>query len=640
MMGISEHFEFDLPPLSSFVKQNGVADFLYQTSGSEDDQWNGNWGIIRAYNGLRTDLQVLPNNINGGKQDATLNIEDFNTSTITSNTILVASLTSSSLDSGTSSTTSSTGVPTDEATDDFFAPICSLCLAATTIAVDTSVVGISDTGAFITASSVAAPGSGHSVCPKGAPIRTFDVTAIPASQLPGGKLTYNSRLTAIPGTNLGAEAGPLTDPTAIIYVRTADLDPTTGALRAGFPVEPLILRAAAGDCINVTLRNHLPSVLPDLAGYSTLPMIVNQFNANQVAPSHTVGLHPEMLSLNVLNSDGVNVGLNPPQTVSPGRKRSYQWYAGLATVDPATNRIVHTPIEFGSVALMPADPIKQPMKGAVGALIIEPQGSTWTVDAASRASANVTKADLVTKFREFVLVLQNDVNMRYASGHPVHGIGPQGQVEDPESTGQAGFNYKTEAAWFRMGYAPETPLTKADNPLAPLATVDIDFTRLLSNGLVGADPQTPVFNATPGQPMRLRLVQPGGHQRNNVFQLHGHVWEEEPYTTTALPLGGCYSGVTIIAPTVVCSTIIADNPVSANDFVNNRFSEWQGSQMGVGPSSHFDIIPSGGAGGTFKVAGDYLYRTHQSFQFDKGVWGILRVNAVAPVPPPSLGLLP
>jgi hypothetical protein len=289
---------------------------------------------------------------------------------------------------------------------------------------------------------------------------------------------------------------------------------------------------------------------------------------------------------------------------------------------------------------MPADPIKQPMKGAVGALIIEPQGSTWLVDPASRASATVKKADLVTTFREFVLVLQNDVNMRYASGHPVHGIGPQGQVEDPESTGQAGFNYKSEPAWFRMGYAPETPLTRADNPLAPLATVDIDFTRLLSNGLIGADPQTPVFNATPGQPMRLRLVQPGGHQRNNIFQLHGHVWEEEPYTTTALPLGGCYSGVTIIAPTVVCSTIIADNPVSASDFVNNRFSEWQGSQMGVGPSSHFDIIPSGGAGGTFKVAGDYLYRTHQSFQFDKGVWGILRVNAVAPVPPPSLGLLP
>jgi len=126
--------------------------------------------------------------------------------------------------------------------------------------------------------------------------------------------------------------------------------------------------------------------------------------------------------------------------------------------------------------------------------------------------------------------------------------------------------------------------------------------------------------------MRMRLVQPSGHQRDNIFQLHGHVWEEEPYTTTANPTGGCYSGVTIIAPIVVCSTVIADNPVSTSNLVNNRFSEWEGSQMGVGPGSHFDIIPSGGAGGTFNIAGDYLFRTHQSFTFDKGVWGILRVQ--------------
>ena len=130
----------------------------------------------------------------------------------------------------------------------------------------------------------------------------------------------------------------------------------------------------------MTLRNRLPAKPLDLPGYNTLPMIVNNFNSNQVAPSRVVGLHPEMLSLNVLNSDGYNVGLNPPQTASPGNKVSYQWYAGVAWIDPNTNNIVHTPVEFGSVSLMPADPIKQASKGAVGALIIEPQGATWTVD--------------------------------------------------------------------------------------------------------------------------------------------------------------------------------------------------------------------------------------------------------------------
>jgi hypothetical protein len=408
-------------------------------------------------------------------------------------------------------------------------------------------------------------------------------------------------------------------------VRTSDLDPTTGNLKAGYPVEPLVLRAAAGECIDVTLRNHLPKVISDLPGYNTLPMIVNNFNSNQVLPSRVVGLHPEMLSLNVLNSDGVNVGLNPAQTASPGHKIGYQWYAGVAWIDPNTNAIVNTPVEFGSIALTPADPIKQASKGAVGILIIEPQGSTWTTDANSRASAVITKADGTT-YREFALVLQNNVNMRYASNNPVNILA---QDEDPEETGQAGFNYRTEPHWFRMGYAPEAPLNPAHGGCVPLCTKDVDFTNVLSNGRVGGDPQTPVFTATAGQAIRLRLVEPVGHPRNNIFQLHGHVWEEEPYTTPVSFTGGAYNGRTVLGTPVLGSTIIADKPVSTSDFVNNRYSEWEGSQMGVGPSSHFDIIPSGGAGGTFHIPGDYLYRTHQSFQFDKGVWGILRVAPVS-----------
>ena len=275
---------------------------------------------------------------------------------------------------------------------------------------------------------------------------------------------------------------------------------------------------------------------------------------------------------------------------------------------------------------MPADPIKQASKGAIGALIIEPQGATWTTDKGTYASATVTKSDGTT-FREFVLIAQNDVNMRYASGDAVGLLAGQ---EDPEDTGQAAFNYRTEPLWFRMGYPPETPLTSTTDAGTPvvssLITKDIDFTKVLSNGQVGGDPQTPIFTAKAGTPVRLRLVEPAGHQRNNIFQIHGHVWEEEPYTTTATFQGGAYSGVTIMGTPVVGSTVIADQPLSTNVLVKNPFSEWEGSQMGVGPSSHFDILPVNGAGGYFKVTGDYLFRTHQSFEFDRGLWGILRVT--------------
>jgi hypothetical protein len=542
MTGISEHFEFDLPPLAG--KTTSPVDFLWESSGSADDMWNGAWGLMRAYKNGRNDLLVLPNNPQGGKDSSIANLKQF------------------------------TGV-----------------------------------------------------CPNTAPVRTFNVSLVLAQNaLPGGKLVYNSRTTSVGTTATGPEAGPLNDPTAMLYVRSEDLD-ATGKLKPGVPIEPLVLRAAAGDCIKVTLANKLGTTTPpDLPGYSTFPMIVNNFNANQVHPSYFAGLHPELLALNLEDSDGFQIGQNNLQIIQPTDKPiTYTWYAGHLSLDANLN-LIATPVEFGAVNLMPADIFKQGSKGAVGAMVIEPKGSTWVEDTTSRAQATVTKADGTT-FRDFVLITQNDVNMRYASGNPVGQLAGQ---EDPEDTGQAAFNYRTEPHWFRMGYAPETPLTGSTDfgepIISSLFTKDIDFTNVLSNALVGGDPQTPIFTAKAGTPVRLRLLHPVGHQRNNIFGLHGHVWEEEPYTTTSTPQGGAYSGFTIIGAPVLGSTVIADQPLSPNVLLNNPFSEWEGSQMGVGPSSHFDILPVNGAGGNFRVPGDYLYRTHQNFQFDRGLWGIFRVT--------------
>ncbi|MNE97470.1 hypothetical protein D3C80_1958270 [compost metagenome] len=71
--------------------------------------------------------------------------------------------------------------------------------------------------------------------------------------------------------SIGGQAGPLHDPTAILYVRKADLDSKTGKLKAGVPIEPLVLRAAAGECVTITLENRLPQVMPDLPTYAVLP---------------------------------------------------------------------------------------------------------------------------------------------------------------------------------------------------------------------------------------------------------------------------------------------------------------------------------------------------------------------------------
>ena len=43
-------------------------------------------------------------------------------------------------------------------------------------------------------------------------------------------------------------------------------------------------------------------------------------------------------------------------------------------------------------------------------------------------------------------------------------------------------------------------------------------------------------------------------------------------------------------------------------------------------AARFPNMLVNGAGGKFAVPGDYLVRSFQSFQFDGGMWGILRVT--------------
>jgi hypothetical protein len=422
---------------------------------------------------------------------------------------------------------------------------------------------------FPTGKSVAA-----GICPGTAPKRTINVTAVNAWALPTGKLIYNSR---------AGNGGALNDPTAIMYFRSSDID-AYGKVKAGVPIEPLVVRARAGECINFNLYNRLPSTLPDLAGFNTMSNLLFHFNANQVRPSNQVGLHPQLLAYNVANSDGKNVGFNPNQTVGPGGVVRYRWYAGDVIVN-GSQRIA-TPIEFGATNLISSDPIKHSNKGAIGSLIIEPQGSTWIEDSTSRAQATVTKTD-GTSFREFVVQFQTDINMRFADGSPVPNLAGPGGAEDPEDSAQKAINYRTEPLWKRMNYAPETPFT---------TTRTFDFTNVLTNAQVGGDPQTPVFTAQAGQAVRFRILNANGRMRNNVFNLHGHFWQEEPYTNNSKSIG------------------------------NNPLSEFKGALYGIGPSSHYEVIPVNGAGGGRRVPGDYLYRTQESFMFDGGLWGIFRVR--------------
>lgn len=120
---------------------------------------------------------------------------------------------------------------------------------------------------FATGKSVAT-----NICPSNALPRDISVTAVDALALTfdavnmAGTLVYSKR----PGTG-----GALNDSTAIMYFRSDYID-DYGKVKKGVPVESLVVRANAGECINFKLINNLPRVLLALDGDNTMPGVIDQ----------------------------------------------------------------------------------------------------------------------------------------------------------------------------------------------------------------------------------------------------------------------------------------------------------------------------------------------------------------------------
>jgi alpha-tubulin suppressor-like RCC1 family protein len=550
--GISEYAIFEVPVPDFGPGSPAEVDHLYAMGAQTEDLWNGTWGILRGYAKARNDLLRLPNN------------------------------------------------------------------------------PIPATGWLITNND-----QFDETCPLNAPVRTGKVTAVRAADVLGANgLVYNDRKTAVKRPDGSVQgAGPLVDPDALLYVWTDDVVWNSYGkpvgLKPGTPVEPIVMRANAGDCIKVELRNALPSTVPDRPGFNLLPPVIHKdhnvnggivtFNENDVRPSSLVGLHEQLLSVNARRNDGLSVGRTKGKVVLPGTKDLYTWYAGDVDLVQVSGglKAVPRPVEFGAINISSSDQIEQAGKGLIGALIILPPGSTRTDDPDTRLSVRVTGPD--TAFREHVVVLQDNLQLRYGSqctpttanlqcAVPDVGSEGGGAAEDAEDSGKKAINYGAEPMWFRLGIAPDTPAEQVrDNP---------DIHRLYANELIGGkDPQTAVFTAKPGEPVRVRLLQPGGHARGHVFNTHGHAWQRQPYLNNSDRLN---FGPPPADPTVLN---LEPNGISPG---HNNISFWVGSQEGVSAQSHFDLLLPR-AGGRFGVTGDYLFHDSAGLGNYQGLWGILRV---------------
>jgi hypothetical protein len=439
---------------------------------------------------------------------------------------------------------------------------------------------------------------GFQACPPNQPadkIRTFNITVVDAQTFaPTNEIVLNSR-NAEKIESLG-----------LMYVFSEDI--VNSKLRG--PVEPLILRANAGDCIVVNLVNGIG---PDAAPFDDLPWPkpFDLSDFGKVSASAYVGLHPQLLSYDGATDGGLNIGYNAkPQAVARGGgKITYNWYAGQIE-RTATGALNYTPVEFGSLNLLPSDPLMQHQWALFGGMVIEPAGSKWTCDAEdnvgnkisvpcepgapgydptrknfTRASATVTPG-AGPAFREFVAMVNEDLILN--------------------AQNRSAINYRTEPTYYRYGHTnPGNSPIPPGPPFAP----DNNNVCALSNALpipaggtpppntppgTTGDPQTPIFTARAGTPVRFRLMHPQGTGTAQVFTVNGHVWQRNPYINN--------------------STVMGDNPLS----------QWMGSHDAHGGTDHYDLLIDK-AGGQNGIPGDYLYTTFVPNQNLYGSWGIFRV---------------
>jgi len=205
--GISEQFTLTSPVVGVVGERGNSTDYVYSMDASQDGYWSGMWGLMRVYGNRQNTLTMLSSSPFNGTNNVSIKKDGF-----------IGVCPASTEGKGKKAVTSTANLRQYNVT----AVLANDILTA-------GVVGMPVTDPNAGGHEGAYPN--------------------PA----GGSLVYNSR-------GGGANGSVLHDPTAILYVRTEDMvspdDPTQG-LKPGVPVEPLILRANAGDCIDVTLRNRL-----------------------------------------------------------------------------------------------------------------------------------------------------------------------------------------------------------------------------------------------------------------------------------------------------------------------------------------------------------------------------------------------
>ena len=282
------------------------------------------------------------------------------------------------------------------------------------------------------------------------------------------------------------------DPDGLIFVPLKDVE---AAKAENYKPKPLILRANAGDWIEVTLHNLFDKEKPiPYFAYPSVPLDYKH------TPSMRVSLNPQFLNYDPVSDSGINVGYNnQEQTVGVGESKKYLWYADK---------------EYGvSMIQSFGDMRNHRYHGLFGVIIIEPVGAKWYHNCNISEIVYDEEAVIVAPskkvFRECVVIGQNGIRMLDKYGELVKTtVDEDGEEPDAEDTGEKGYNYRSERFANRL---------KKDSRIW----------KVFSSRVHG-DPATPIFKAYSHEKIVFRMAMPADKPRNVGFCIHGHTWRRQP----------------------------------------------------------------------------------------------------------------
>lgn len=533
-VGISEHFELDLPGFgSSFAGQK--AEHIYDF-GSQDALWNGAWGILRVMNKkdpayTRADGLPLAAPLRGTDGDALVQNGNLTGSL---GTMMIA--------------------PAG-------APIVNLTMVATRM---DRLMG-SETAAY-------RDGNG---------VRLNDPDGLIL-------LPYTGTSTSPNFDDLDAW---IAQQGQAFRDGTRRAQPLVARVRAGDLVNLSILNGLRS---KADRESFAP--MPDATGDALLPGIVsintdrrNGDDTQDIGAGPHISFALPLLHQAVQNQEGRAVGLvtkgllhdRQSAGTDPGpvtvQMFKGQFYAGVTNIKPLGNctndpcpvSANAEPYAFGPIPIRPiGDVIGQQAHGLFGGLIVEPKATSFhslTGDVSASTQGNygaidgegtVVCAPVGTKkknpdfgpmpkalckskrgFREFVLFYQDGLNLHKkvgsTAGVPVKDCPI---CDDSYDRGEKGVNYRSEPFWARLHETGQQVPNAKRGPDGELLEPEsfengpideqsnLNFAQFPNNVWQSsmAPIATPEFIARVGETVKFRVLQPGGRARQRSFQIVGN----------------------------------------------------------------------------------------------------------------------